>query len=43
MLDFEDDYMETIRKEIHGAANRFREEERPRYRLMLRLAPQLTH
>src|SRR6266446_3960531 len=32
MLDFRDDYMETIRREIHIAAHSFRQEERPNWK-----------
>ena len=32
MLDFRDDYMEMIRREIHKAANNFRQEETPNWK-----------
>jgi hypothetical protein len=32
MFDFRDDYMEIIRKEIHRAADNFRQEERPNWK-----------
>jgi hypothetical protein len=32
MLDFRDDYMEMTRREIHKAANNFRQEERPNWK-----------